>query len=162
MTEQTTTAPLDDTRLDEIAARAAGLYEYATGLDDAWQAEADQLAGTDVPALIADLHRQRQELDSVRANRDYWRDRYRTESRTTWSSEVPPGGEVCADCGEPVESEPCREHNPTAVAEQLRAELAKYVGAEPTIAEEMAYLSRCFHAVHDVCDEAERQATRWE
>ncbi|WP_406156917.1 hypothetical protein [Streptomyces canus] len=45
-----TTTPLD---LDEIAARAAGLYEYATGLDKAWQDEADQLAGTDVPALLA-------------------------------------------------------------------------------------------------------------
>lgn len=45
---------------------------------------------------------------------------------------------------------------------ELEGELAKYVGAEPTVAEEMAYLSRCFHAVHDVCDETERQATRWE
>lgn len=45
---------------------------------------------------------------------------------------------------------------------ELEAELAKYVGAEPTIAEEMAYLSRSFHAVHQVCDEAEQQATRRE
>src|SRR5438874_6405881 len=48
--------PLD---LDDIAARAAGLYEYATGLDEAWQAEADQLAGTDVPALLAEVRRLR-------------------------------------------------------------------------------------------------------
>jgi hypothetical protein len=46
--------------------------------------------------------------------------------------------------------------------DRLRAELAKYVGKEPTIAEEMAYLNRCLNAVHDVCDEAEKQATRWE
>lgn len=39
---------------------------------------------------------------------------------------------------------------------ELRTELAKYVGAEPTIAEEMAYLSRCLHAVHDLCDAAKR------
>jgi len=41
---------------------------------------------------------------------------------TVWSDAVAPGGEVCAVpmperpdgiCGMPVESEPCREHNPT-------------------------------------------------
>jgi hypothetical protein len=52
-------APLTDQQLDEIAGRAAGLYEYATGLDAAWQDEADQLAGTDVPALLAEVHRLR-------------------------------------------------------------------------------------------------------
>lgn len=51
-----------DLDLDEIAARAAGLYEYATGLDDAWQAEADRLSGTDVPALLAEARRLRAEL----------------------------------------------------------------------------------------------------
>jgi hypothetical protein len=45
---------------------------------------------------------------------------------------------------------------------ELERERAKYVGVEPTIAEEMAYLSRCFFAVHQVCDEAEQQAKRWE
>lgn len=33
---------------------------------------------------------------------------------------------------------------------ETRAELAKYVGAEPTIAEEMAYLSHCLHAVAEL------------
>jgi hypothetical protein len=33
---------------------------------------------------------------------------------------------------------------------ELEAERAKYVGKEPTIAEEMAYLSRCFHAVGEL------------
>jgi hypothetical protein len=32
----------------------------------------------------------------------------------------------------------------------LEAERAKYVGKEPTIAEEMAYLSRCIHAVGEL------------
>lgn len=53
----------------------------------------------------------------------------------------------------------------TATLVHLRwavAELAKYVGHEPTVAEEMAYLNRCLNAVHGVCDEAEKQATRWE
>ncbi|MGW5477653.1 hypothetical protein [Streptomyces sp. NPDC004008] len=36
----------------------------------------------------------------------------------------------------------------TQERDQARTELAKYVGAEPTIAEEMAYLSACIHAVH--------------
>jgi hypothetical protein len=57
----------DQLDLDEIAARAAGLYEYATGLDDAWQAEADQLAGTDVPALVAEVRRLRAELTAEQA-----------------------------------------------------------------------------------------------
>lgn len=38
---------------------------------------------------------------------------------------------------------------------ELEAERAKYVGAEPTIAEEMAYLSRCIDSVLDLCSEAE-------
>lgn len=37
----------------------------------------------------------------------------------------------------------------------LVGELAKYVGAEPTIAEEMAYLSECLNAVHDLCTRAQ-------
>lgn len=61
--------PPTDQQLDEIEARAAGLYEYAAGLDDAWQAEADQLAGTDVPALVAEVRRQRAELATVTAER---------------------------------------------------------------------------------------------
>lgn len=60
-----TTQPLTDHQLDEIAGRAAGLYEYATGLDDAWQDESDQLTGTDVPALIAEVRRLHAELDAA-------------------------------------------------------------------------------------------------
>jgi hypothetical protein len=39
---------------------------------------------------------------------------------------------------------------------ELETELKKYVGAEPTIAEEMAYVSRCLFAVYDLCAEAKR------
>lgn len=46
--------------------------------------------------------------------------------------------------------------------DEAREQLAKHVGHEPTIAEEMAYLPRCWNAVHDVCDDAEKQAKRWE
>ncbi|MFB6776557.1 hypothetical protein ACFCX0_03800 [Streptomyces sp. NPDC056352] len=45
---------------------------------------------------------------------------------------------------------------------ELETELAKYVGKEPTIADEMAYLQRCLNDVYEVCDQAEKQATRWE
>lgn len=45
---------------------------------------------------------------------------------------------------------------------ELEAELERYVGKEPTIADEMAYLRRCLNAVYEVCDQAEKQATRWE
>lgn len=61
----TSHTPPTGQQLDEIEARAAGLYEYATGLDDAWQAEADQLAGTDVPALLAALLDSRTEIEKL-------------------------------------------------------------------------------------------------
>jgi len=64
MTDQTTNLPLN---LDDIEARAAGLYEYATGLDDAWQAEADQLTGTDVPALVDAVRHLRAVLDAEKS-----------------------------------------------------------------------------------------------
>ncbi|MGW5123248.1 hypothetical protein ACWEQ7_04135 [Streptomyces sp. NPDC004069] len=54
----------------------------------------------------------------------------------------------------------------TQQRDELRARVAelerKYVGAEPTIAEEMAYLSRCIDTVLDLCTKAEEQASRWE
>ncbi|WP_432140151.1 hypothetical protein [Streptomyces sp. bgisy154] len=56
--------------LDAIATRAAGLYEYATGLDKAWQDEADQLTGTDVPALIAELRTARAVEQRLREQHD--------------------------------------------------------------------------------------------
>lgn len=45
---------------------------------------------------------------------------------------------------------------------ELEAERRKYVGVEPTVAEEMTYMNRCLNAVYAVCDAAEKQATRWE
>lgn len=58
MTDQTT-RPLN---LDDIEARAAHLDEYALLADEPLQAEADQLTGEDVPALIAEVHRLQAEL----------------------------------------------------------------------------------------------------
>ena len=55
-----------------------------------------------------------------------------------------------------------RADNAEARVTELERELKKYVGAEPTIAEEMAYLGRCLDAVYAVCDQTEKQATRWE
>jgi hypothetical protein len=45
---------------------------------------------------------------------------------------------------------------------QLTAELDKYVGKEPTVAEEMQYLNRCLDAVYDLCEQAKRTAGQWE
>lgn len=45
---------------------------------------------------------------------------------------------------------------------ELETERKKYVGVEPTVAEELAYVNRCLNAVYAVCDAAEKQATRWE
>ncbi|WP_394436174.1 hypothetical protein [Streptomyces sp. SGAir0957] len=49
-----------------------------------------------------------------------------------------------------------------AERDEARAELAKYVGSEPTVAEEMAHLNRCLNDVHAVCDGAEEESLRWE
>lgn len=40
---------------------------------------------------------------------------------------------------------------------ELEADLKRYVGHEPTIADEMAYLGRCLDAVHDLCDLAKQR-----
>lgn len=52
MTQHTDRTPLTDEQLDEITARAGHLFEYVT-----MPTEADQLAGVDVPALIAEVRR---------------------------------------------------------------------------------------------------------
>ncbi|MFI8448193.1 hypothetical protein [Streptomyces erythrochromogenes] len=44
----------------------------------------------------------------------------------------------------------------------LRNKLDRYVGKEPTLREEMAYLNRCLNAVFEVSRNAEKQALRWE
>lgn len=50
------------------------------------------------------------------------------------------------------------DHNEIAA---LREQLDKYVGKEPTLRDEMAYLHRCLNAVFNECRKAEKQATRW-
>jgi hypothetical protein len=56
------TSPLTDQQLDEIAARAEGVREYIDLPDDT-----DGLAGQDVPALIAEIRRQRTQNTAGRA-----------------------------------------------------------------------------------------------
>ncbi len=36
-----------------------------------------------------------------------------------WDDGLPPGGYVCAACGQPTESEPCEEHQPIAWADMM-------------------------------------------
>lgn len=62
------------------------------------------------------------ELARLVQDRAQWRTRYYDESRTYWDAELSPGGECCADCYQPVESEPCAEHHPTTVAARLAEE----------------------------------------
>lgn len=51
------TTPLTSQQLDEIEARAAHLYEHATTTVPNVQDDFDQLSGTDVPALLAEVRR---------------------------------------------------------------------------------------------------------
>ncbi|MGV0098128.1 hypothetical protein [Streptomyces californicus] len=45
---------------------------------------------------------------------------------------------------------------------RLGTELERYVGKEPTVRDEMAYLQRCLNSVLELCDQAATQAVRWE
>lgn len=78
-------------------------------------------ARTDVPVLLAEVTRLRAEREALREQLSlartavaYWKGQYHQASNTRWCDEIPPGGEVCATCGTPVESEPCPEHSPQA------------------------------------------------
>lgn len=42
------------------------------------------------------------------------------DAPSVFDPSVPPGGHVCGRCGVPVESEPCKEHQPGAWAEVNR------------------------------------------
>jgi hypothetical protein len=57
--------PLTAQQLDEIETRAASLHEYATLTDIPLQADADQLTGEDVGALLAEIRRLRAELEEM-------------------------------------------------------------------------------------------------
>ncbi|MET9656364.1 hypothetical protein [Streptomyces sp. NPDC006510] len=108
--------------------------------------------------------RQAAELEHIHKDRDTFRDQrnavFKTNQRLT--REVEAAGQARL----PAENQT---RTVTRTAEQLRArvaeleaERAKYVGKKPTIAEEMAYLSRCIDTVLDQCARAEEQAGRWE
>ena len=54
-----TNTPLTAEEIEDITTRAATLHEYATLTDSPLQADADELFGTDVPALLAEIERMR-------------------------------------------------------------------------------------------------------
>src|ERR1044072_3157717 len=125
--------PLTDELLAEIDGRSAPLYEYVELPD-----EAGIVVGQDVPAPLA--HRPTPPpTDELLAEIDG------RSAHLYEYVELPDEADIVV--GQDV---------PALLAEvqRLKGELAKYVGAEPTIAEEMAHLSSCLDAVHALCDEA--------
>lgn len=84
------------------------------------------------------------EVSRLVAERGQWRTRYYEESRTYWDVELPPGGECCAVCGQPVESEPCAEHHPATVAARLQARVTEL---ESTLAERTRQLNGLLDAL---------------
>lgn len=64
---------LTDQQLDEIEARAAALYEYATVADEEGQNALDQLTDVDVPQLVAELRQARARIAELeKARRLEW------------------------------------------------------------------------------------------
>ncbi|MFF7946978.1 hypothetical protein [Streptomyces griseorubiginosus] len=63
----TNPTPPTEQQLAEIDARAAYLDEYATLTDGPLQADADQVWGKDVPALLAEIRRLRAQQSATRA-----------------------------------------------------------------------------------------------
>lgn len=109
-------------RLSEIAARAKTATEGPLRSDVLWLLEllkehSQHLAGAE--EQLADLEA---EANSLAADRDRWQHRYYEDARTYWDGELPPGGELCAVCYTPVESEPCPDHHPATVAARVTGE----------------------------------------
>ncbi|WP_030667913.1 hypothetical protein [Streptomyces rimosus] len=106
-------------------------HESAKRVAHAATEEAEGLRRAVVAALLVLARQQHrigeleQEAARLAQERRSWMCRYYEESRTYWDAELPPGGVCCADCGQPVESEPCPEHHPATVAERLRARVAE-------------------------------------
>ena len=57
--------PITDLDLDEIASRAAHLYEYVNVTDEAAQPDFDQLTDSDVPALVEALRQARSRIAAL-------------------------------------------------------------------------------------------------
>jgi hypothetical protein len=104
------------------------------------------------------------ELEQLRKDRDAFRDQrnavFTTNQRLI--GEVEAAGQARLHAENETRIASREAETLRARVTELEAEQAKYVGAEPTIAEEMAYLSRCLDTVLDLCTKAEQQATRWE
>jgi hypothetical protein len=73
------------------------------------------------------------EVDQWKATAESWRRRAYAAENVRWDDELPPGGEVCATCEQPVESEPCPEHNPRALIAPLRADRDQFADRVDTL-----------------------------
>lgn len=70
----------------------------------------DVCVGDHVPESLADEAADL--IERLRADQDRWMARAYAAENVRWDGSVPPGGEVCATCGIPVEDEPCSAHSP--------------------------------------------------
>jgi hypothetical protein len=86
-----------------------------------------------VPAIVRRLLDAEAQAERWQTTAASWRERYYAEAGTRWDDELPPGGEVCATCEQPVESEPCRDHNPRVLAERLRTERDEFADRVDTL-----------------------------
>lgn len=128
-----TDTPPTEQQLDEIETRAAHLHEYATQDDG----EGDTLAGEDVPALVAEIRRQRAELAAVP-------DRLETVLTERFTELGNPYSRMSINFQGPDGWPASKEVGPHDVAEVLRELLATRT-ADPAPAEDFAGTQPCGH-----------------
>lgn len=167
------TKPPTEQQLDEIETRAAHLHEYALLDDEPMQADADQLTGKDVPALVDTVRRLAAALTEMTHCRDnalraLYRDDVETDIDLEETIAAPfygPGWNWDESDLKPVVREAADAVRPafgklTQERDRLRSELAAEAGqAEVTLDRVQRIASRlAAHAVGfgDVLDESAR------
>ncbi|MFG2400717.1 hypothetical protein [Streptomyces lydicus] len=170
---------MSDQSLQGTVYEAITSFQFTAQLSSLQHAQLRQHLAEHLAEALSQVQRTEREFDQVLQQRDAYHDAAdalayaiapievigeHSSDNCPWTNaldHVTPAAEV-AELREQLEqarSIAVRLENENA---RLTAELEKYVGKEPTRDEELEYLSRCFHAVHDVLDEARRGADRWE
>ncbi|MFE1192863.1 hypothetical protein ACFW6E_08690 [Streptomyces olivaceoviridis] len=133
-----------------LALEAAGLLMSPEAAKDMASVSTDAVSVAE--RAVDELRREHEESARLRSERNEFCDRVDTLTAVAKGNKQ----HVQSLFAELQRAQRERDEARARVAE-LEAERAKYVGREPTIAEEMAYLSRCLDSVLALCEQAEKQ-----